>query len=59
MNRHRDETAASAAEYALVIAGIAAVIAVAVWAFGGTVRELFTDTCDQVDTQVTETLTCS
>ena len=36
---------ASAAEYGLLIAGIAAVIALAVLLFGGSVVELFNQTC--------------
>jgi pilus assembly protein Flp/PilA len=40
------EVGASAVEYGLLISGIAAVIAVAVYLFGGTVLGLFEDTCD-------------
>jgi pilus assembly protein Flp/PilA len=44
----RDERAASAVEYGLLIAGVAAVIAAAVFIFGGAVSGLFTDTCTAV-----------
>jgi pilus assembly protein Flp/PilA len=40
---------ASAAEYALLVAGIAAVIAAIVWIFGGTLNNMFTDACTEVN----------
>lgn len=44
-----DERGASAVEYGLLIAGIAALIAVIVFAFGGVVlNNLFKATCDSV-----------
>jgi pilus assembly protein Flp/PilA len=42
----REERGASAVEYGLLIAGIAALIVVAVFALGPVVKEAFTDTCD-------------
>lgn len=47
----RSEDGASAVEYGLLIAGIAALIVVAVFAFGGGVRGLFDDTCASVASQ--------
>jgi pilus assembly protein Flp/PilA len=45
----RDERGASAVEYGLLIAGIAALIIVAVFAFGGAVlHNLFENTCQSV-----------
>jgi pilus assembly protein Flp/PilA len=44
-----EERGASAVEYGLLIAGIAALIVVAVFALGPIVREAFTDTCDAID----------
>jgi len=45
----RDERGASAVEYGLLIAGIAALIIVFVFAFGGHVlSDLFVKTCDSV-----------
>ncbi|HEU5035942.1 MAG TPA: Flp family type IVb pilin [Nocardioides sp.] len=46
LNRDRsaDETGASAVEYGLLVAGIAAVIVATVFAFSGTISGLFTDT---------------
>jgi pilus assembly protein Flp/PilA len=47
----RDERGASAVEYGLLIAGIAALIIVSVYAFGGAVlTHLFQNTCDSVGT---------
>ena len=44
-----DERGASAVEYGLLIAGIAALIVAVVVLFGGFVfQDLFKDTCDQV-----------
>jgi pilus assembly protein Flp/PilA len=40
-----DERGASAVGYGLLIAGIAAIIALAVYAFGGAVTNLFGNTC--------------
>ena len=44
----RDERGASAVEYGLLIAGIAALIVVAVFALGPVVKEAFKDTCDSI-----------
>ena len=43
-----DERGASAVEYGLLIAGIAALIVIVVFAFGGALKGIFTDTCSQV-----------
>jgi pilus assembly protein Flp/PilA len=40
---------ASAAEYALLVAGIAAVIAAIVWIFGDTLNNMFTNACADVN----------
>ena len=44
----RDERGASAVEYGLLIAGIAALIVVVVFAFGDNISDIFTDTCKSV-----------
>ena len=44
----RSERGASAVEYGLLIAGIAAIIVIAVFAFGGGVKGLFSQTCGTV-----------
>ena len=47
--RRKDERGASAVEYGLLIAGIAAVIVAAVFLFGqGVFAELFQNTCDSI-----------
>ena len=43
-----DERGASAVEYGLLIAGIAALVVVAVFALGPIVKEAFADTCDEI-----------
>jgi pilus assembly protein Flp/PilA len=43
-----DERGASAVEYGLLIAGIAALVVVAVFALGPIVREAFEDTCGEI-----------
>lgn len=45
-----DERGASAVEYGLLVAGIAALIVAVVLAFGGVIKETFSDTCTQVNT---------
>ncbi|MGV3562473.1 MAG: Flp family type IVb pilin [Nocardioides sp.] len=44
----RDERGASAVEYGLLIAGIAALIVVVVFAFNDVIEGLFNDTCSAV-----------
>jgi pilus assembly protein Flp/PilA len=44
----RSESGASAVEYGLLIAGIAAMIAVAVFAFGGGSTGMFQDSCKKI-----------
>ena len=44
-----DERGASAVEYGLLIAGIAAVIVVVVILLGGKIQEAFQDTCDAIN----------
>ena len=46
----RSESGASAVEYGLLIAGIAAIIAVAVFAFGGGSTGMFQDSCKTIMT---------
>jgi len=46
---NRDERGASAVEYGLLIAGIAALIVVVVFAFGDNIKDIFTSTCDSVN----------
>jgi len=43
-----DERGASAVEYGLLIAGIAALIVAVVFLFGGVIKNIFQNTCNQV-----------
>jgi pilus assembly protein Flp/PilA len=43
-----DERGASAVEYGLLVAGIAAIIVLVVFAFGTQIQAVFTDTCNSV-----------
>jgi pilus assembly protein Flp/PilA len=47
----KDEKGASAVEYGLLVAAIAALIVVIVFALGGIVSEVFQDTCDTISTE--------
>ncbi|RLV49145.1 Flp family type IVb pilin [Nocardioides mangrovicus] len=44
----RDENGASAVEYGLLVAGIAALIVLVVFAFGGVIKGVFSKTCSTV-----------
>jgi len=46
--RRRNEDGASAVEYGLLVAAIAALIVLIVFALGGIVKEVFTDTCTTI-----------
>lgn len=48
MAAKRDEEGASAVEYGLLVAAIAALIVLIVFALGGIVKEVFTDTCTEI-----------
>jgi pilus assembly protein Flp/PilA len=50
--QRRDE-GASAVEYALLVAAIAALIVLVVFAFGGLVKDIFSDTCTTIDGKTT------
>ena len=56
----KDEKGASAVEYGLLVAAIAALIVVIVFALGGVVKEVFTDTCGTItDNTSSMSATCS
>ena len=44
----RDENGASAVEYGLLVAGIAALIVAIVFVFGGVIKDAFKGTCETV-----------
>jgi pilus assembly protein Flp/PilA len=46
--KRRNEEGASAVEYGLLVALIAAVIVLAVWALGSLVNDAFQDTCGDI-----------
>lgn len=46
--RKDDEDGASAVEYGLLVAAIAALIVVVVFVLGGIIRDVFKDTCDEI-----------
>jgi len=53
-----DERGASAVEYGLLIAGIAALIVAVVFIFGDALSDIFQETCDSVTASAT-TASCS
>lgn len=54
-----NEDGASAVEYGLLVVAIAAVIALVVFALGGMVVGMFSDTCTGIDNQVSASASCS
>ena len=52
MRRRFTERGASAVEYGLLLAGIAAMIAIAVYGFGNVVNQKLSDDCDNISTQM-------
>lgn len=44
----RNQDGASAVEYGLLVAGIAALVVVVVFAFGGVIKNAFQGTCDTI-----------
>ena len=59
MERRQDETGASAVEYGLLVAGIAALIVLIVFAFGGVIRDaLFTTSCQTIASTAASASTC-
>jgi len=56
MQRRHDETGASAVEYGLLVAGVAALIVLIVFAFGGVVKDtLFTTSCNTLADKTSST----
>ena len=48
IGHRRDELGASAVEYGLLVSGIAAVIVVVIFAFGGNLVQMFDNTCKTI-----------
>ena len=59
MKRPCNDSGASAVEYGLLLAAVAAVIVIAVFALGGAVRDMFSESCATIDSQVTPTAQCA
>jgi pilus assembly protein Flp/PilA len=55
----RDEDGASAVEYGLLVAGIAALIVAVVFLFGGLIKNVFQNTCDKIKNSATIAASCS
>lgn len=49
----KNDEGASAVEYGLLVAAIAALIVIIVFALGGLVKDVFKDTCSKIDTGAT------
>ena len=50
---------ASAVEYGLIVFAVAAVVVVAVFAFGAVTRDVFADSCATIRTQTQVSASCS
>jgi pilus assembly protein Flp/PilA len=60
LRRLRDEDGASAVEYGLLVAAIAALVVAIVFVLGGVVRTSFSQTCDTIASKTAPTMsTCS
>lgn len=57
--RYRDDTGASAVEYGLLVAAVAAVVVIILFALGGAVRDMFSESCQTIDDKVAPTAQCS
>ena len=55
----RNDDGASAVEYGLLVAGIAALIVAVVFLFGGFIKGIFTQTCDGITADQNSTVTGS
>jgi pilus assembly protein Flp/PilA len=58
ITNRRDENGASAVEYGLLVAGIAALIVAIVFIFGGVIRDAFQGTCTTVKSSGGSGQTC-
>ena len=54
----RSDRGASAVEYGLLVAAIAALIVIVVFALGGVIKDVFKGTCDKIKAGVTVASTC-
>ena len=59
MSNRKNEEGASAVEYGLLVAGVAALIVLVVFAFGGVVKDtLFTTSCNTVADHAAASASC-
>ena len=58
IRKHSRDEGASAVEYGLLVAAIAALIVIIVFALGGLVRDVFKDTCSKIDAKSSANATC-
>jgi pilus assembly protein Flp/PilA len=56
--RDDSEAGASATEYGLLVVAIAALIVVIVFALGGVVEDLFSDSCEEITAEASTSSTC-
>jgi pilus assembly protein Flp/PilA len=54
----RNDEGASAVEYGLLVAAIAAVIIIVIFALGGVIKDVFKNTCSSIKASTTTTQTC-
>ncbi|MGB8649203.1 MAG: Flp family type IVb pilin [Mycobacteriales bacterium] len=57
--RAKGDEGASAVEYGLLVAAIAAVIVIIIFALGGVIKNVFEKTCDSVQAKAATTSSCS
>ena len=55
----KDEQGASAVEYGLLVAAIAAIIVIIVFSLGGVVKDVFNKTCSSIQSKASTTTTCA
>ena len=59
LNRKDQEDGASAVEYGLLVAAIAALIVIIVFALGGIIKNVFQKTCDTIDSNASVSGSCT
>ncbi len=57
--KYGDDRGASAVEYGLIIAAIAGLVVIVAFALGGTVRDLFTESCTTIANEASPTSDCT
>ena len=57
--RRDEEKGASAVEYGLLVAGIAALVVLVIFAFGGIIKNVFSTTCSKISAGASVSGSCS